>query len=891
MISENEFIRKMYYQSFIVEDEKRHPIEVLGEAYLVEQEKELYDLSYIRFAQGEVYFHHKDYEAAIYKWENITNDLAPWAKKNIADAYYELGLLSSAEEVYGSILTLDKVLSSEVSLNLFSLYLEDNNLDSAYRVLQEAINEYPEYPNLTTIAKRFYEEQEDWNNAVELALNEAARTASIDWFDTLINYCKAGHSNVFSPDQFIPLLRKLYELDQPRFKKLTSFIWEGYQHSDYYLTWLDYINQIMKDFEIDPYDSWHMISSLYQESYIELTTGKYLLRDIGQIMPKLLINWFNTTTPSNGLAPAAAILAWNDIFPSTIKSVIVKEAIIVLEKAHNDTLTLDECYLFMNTMIEWARKNNIETSQRLVWGFNQLFDKETTNILVLGKGKNTFLNSILEEELIGYSLSTFTSIQYGTELELYEVTDMGRSPLETLDHATSPDSIFEVALPSSLLLNSGLRIYTTGLNEYFMEKRKTFGYLPVVDGVLFVNNGESLDENDYDYLTQIKQSVKETPVHFVLPNAFDQEQIKEYFPHAVILHSRAGRKDEILASISSSFVYEKNNFRLEKILFLLRKTITSLLKKRVDAENKLLESISRDEEYITRLNGFVNSLSDKETEQGQDIIDSFAAVKTELNRVLSEKIPSILKNCSDFIKEDSNFNQLHIELNENMNAEIQSLFDEEILPDLTTSLQEWIENSNQKLTDTQVYLDEMSKSLAEVYPEKELSLLCDFKVVEDWRRDINRMTYRIQIEKENIMLRHNPAQVLLKSAGKVLGLLPQKQQAYLYNQYKRYVENESYVDITESIQSKFWIQFDFFRKSLQQDINLFYQKPLKELSKTIDETKNQVKVSNRTLTKMKTNPDVYYDPLKLFETRLVQFERMNVRNGEESILYENLHNL
>src|SRR5690606_32679994 len=141
------------------------PVEIIGEAYMAEQEKELYDLSHIRFAQGEIYFTYKDYEAAIYKWENISNDLEPWAKKNIADAYYELGLLSNAEEVYGSIISKNKILTSEVSLSLFSLYLEDNKLDAAYRVLQEAIEGNPDYPELTSIAKRFYEEQGDWKNA------------------------------------------------------------------------------------------------------------------------------------------------------------------------------------------------------------------------------------------------------------------------------------------------------------------------------------------------------------------------------------------------------------------------------------------------------------------------------------------------------------------------------------------------------------------------------------------------------------------------------------------------------------------------------------------------------------------------------------------------------
>ncbi|THE11335.1 hypothetical protein E1I69_15340 [Bacillus timonensis] len=872
MTTEHEFITKTHYKTIITENDKRHPVDILGEAYMVEQEKEVYDLTNIRFAQGEIYFHSKDYEAAIYKWENITNDLQPWAKKNIADAYYELGLLSNAEKIYGSIISKNQVLTSEVSLCLFSLYLEDNKIDAAYRVLQEAIEGNPDYPELTSIAKRFYEEQEDWKNAVELAINEANRTQDLYWFDGLISYCEAGHGLTFTPDTFVSLLRTLYELDQARFKQLLAAIWQHYKNTDHYLDWLHSVIQIMKDLEIDPYDSWHTISSLFEETYLQLTKGDYLLRDIGKLMPKLLINWLNTTTATNGLNAAAAILAWDDIFPSAFKTVIVKEAEIVLENAHGRKISMDECHHFMKTIIDWAQKNNIETSKRLVWGFEQLFDKDTTYLLVLGKGKGSFINSILEEEILTPSLSSFACIQYGEKKEITEVSDTGRSLLTAYEEATNPDSIIETSLPSTRLQQSAIRLNTTGYNEYFMEKRKTFGYLPVVDGVLFVHEAEVLTELDLDYLAQIKHSAKDTPVHFVLRNMFDEGKIKEYFPDAVV-HSFSNVN--VLRDIKASY---RTTNRVGKILFLLRKTISNLLKKRVDSENKLIELIAHNEEFITRLTGFNNSLNDKEMSQSKEIVDSFTDVISEVKRNITEKVPKILADCSKYITEESNLNQLHIELNEKMNEEIRGLFDQEIVPDLTENLQQWIEGTNQKLVATQDYLDGMTESLAEGYPEKELKLQCDFKVVEDWRRDIGRMTYQIQIEKENIMLRHNPAQVLLKSAGKVLGLLPQKQQSYILNQYKRYVENESYTEVVESIQRKFWQQFDFFNKSLQQDVGLFYKESLEELSRVIDDTKNRVEQDKEILAKMKSNPEIYYDPLKLFETRLVQNERIAKRD-------------
>ncbi|MCM2533971.1 hypothetical protein NDK43_18380 [Neobacillus pocheonensis] len=162
MTLEQQLIEKKYYEMFINEHVEIHPIHVLGDAYQEELQKDMPDLSFIRFAQGEVYFQNKDYEAAIFKWENITNELEPWAKKNIADAYYESGLLSNAEDFYLSIETDQLILNTEVNLQLFSLYIERGKLDAAIAVIKSTIISNPDYPNVTKIARSFFENQQDW---------------------------------------------------------------------------------------------------------------------------------------------------------------------------------------------------------------------------------------------------------------------------------------------------------------------------------------------------------------------------------------------------------------------------------------------------------------------------------------------------------------------------------------------------------------------------------------------------------------------------------------------------------------------------------------------------------------------------------------------------------
>lgn len=155
MTLEDQLKQKTYYKMFINEHEEIHPIRVLGEEFQEEASKDLPNLSAIRFAQGEVYFHHKDYEAAIFKWENITDELVPWAKKNTADAYYELGLLSTAEDIYTTISTDNATLNTEVALQLFSLYFERGKTDAAISTIKRTIAANPEYPNVTEIARAF----------------------------------------------------------------------------------------------------------------------------------------------------------------------------------------------------------------------------------------------------------------------------------------------------------------------------------------------------------------------------------------------------------------------------------------------------------------------------------------------------------------------------------------------------------------------------------------------------------------------------------------------------------------------------------------------------------------------------------------------------------------
>jgi hypothetical protein len=96
----------------------------------------------------------------------------------------------------------------------------------------------------------------------------------------------------------------------------------------------------------------------------------------------------------------------------------------------------------------------------------------------------------------------------------------------------------------------------------------------------------------------------------------------------------------------------------------------------------------------------------------------------------------------------------------------------------------------------------------------------------------------------------------------------------MYNRYKKYLESEDYLDVAEMITERFLTQFGLFEKSLDRDIALFYRSSFALLQKTIEQTQTEIKDFQAALEHMKENPEVYRDPITLFEVKLRQLERL-----------------
>ncbi|MDT8859762.1 GTP-binding protein [Alkalihalobacillus sp. MEB130] len=888
MKKENELIKKHYYKQLIMNKET-NPISILAEAMLDETQKEEGgNECFIRFAQGEVYYHHKDYESAIFKWEKVENEFVPWAKKNIADSYYELGYLVKAEEEYLAIHTDNVTLASEVQLQLFSLYMEQSQLEQAAEVIKQVVALNPDYLTVTEIARTFFEEHRDWDSAIELAIQEAIRTESMDWFNIVSDYIDKGLTKAIEPNYFTKLLQTLFLVDIEKFEKISVAFWKSYQHGEYYFSWLTEFNQLLSEMSFQDI-SLQELSKVYEETYSDLISeGTYLIEDISSIVSTILTNWLKITKKSQALLPATAVLSWNQIISEGIEGSVVKEAEAIWAHASKTPTDgfLPSIDVF-NSIVKWANEHGIQIGERVPWMVEHVMDLEMNHVMIAGEhteGKSQLLRNVLGQEDINEAKTIL--YRYGSDSMYSEILESGDwLPLDDdwIEQSLSRKLVAH-SVPSSFLKNNNLEILTTKS----IDEMET--YVNIADRILYVIDINTLSfESDLLLLEKIQRNDPTIAIDFIVTKMNTiyteqeverivtqlEERIKDSFPLSQMFDLKDGLH-VCLKQLSKN--KERTGERNQKILKISKRAIELLLEKRVKREKQLLEEITWNEEAILKLTGANNQLSDIEKEKIQHIKESYEVIMKEMKDELKVRIPKTLQACSRFVNESSNFKQIHIELNRKMNEEIQQYLQQTFVPKFANSLQQWLEIGNVEFIQSQAYLKDMTDGFNRLYQNDHFKFQGDFRILDDWYRDIDRMNYGVHVENMNILLRVTPSQLLLKSSGKLFGVLPSNK-SMVEKMYKKFIENEDYKQVTDSIISQYMLQFDLFGKALERDMKMFFSSPFRQLNEAIIEAESAINHYTEELNILRANPKKYNDPLTLFKTRIYQLELVAQASG------------
>lgn len=900
---EQQLVHKTFYET-LVEAGERDVVRALGEMFFAAHQDGA-DLSSIRFAQGEVYFHRRDYEAAIFKWEQVQrDDLRPWAQKNIADSCYELGRLELAEELYRSIETDSETLQAEIMLRLFSLYRELGENAKADDMIKRGVSRYPDYPNMTEWARAFFEEQGDWESAVELALGETLRTSARRWVDILIGYVEQGHARVMAPERFSRCLALLYETDRVKFERLVQALWNGYRDGDLYFSWLAEWNRLYEELEIRRDYDWKRIPVLLADAYAGLMKGPYRLKELVEVAPPLVKSWMSLADGPEAAAAAAALLAWSEKFPEAFQEETINDAAKRL--VHAKRPVRETGVSLFDEIADWAEEQRAGSHFRFRWVVRQLSDSRTHCVLVAGASRHerlAFLRTLVGEAALAAPSAPVLAWRNGGELEVAKISDDQFTVFSSIDEFQQAaggranrfpdDVVIECAAPFSLVPQGIVLLDIGPLGGRASFDHEAFVSFSLADSVLFLLNGEDpLSSADEQLLLRLHERAPHVPMYVLLPpgdGMVDEEEtarmveeveahVRTIVPEARVIvyspHAPSRKQQQALVGWLEEMRRCVSPVRREEaILTTTGRFIAHLFRQRAEAESRLAELVVWKKEMAAKLSGAIHQLGDLQEEKTAKVAKSFHTVLADMRGELTKAIPDLLRNMAELVGENSDFSRLPLELNDKANERLRAYLDEEALPKLRRAMEQWIAAAEDEFNECQVFLHEMSEGFNAMFGEERLMLECDFRIVADWRRDISRLTSGAQIEKLNIFLRRTPGQLLLKGAGKLLGAFAQNK-AMLAQKYKQLIETQDYIDVAETAARQLLLPFEWFAKSIERDVTQFFQAPATMLRETLERLELEIAAQEGELKQMRTNPEAYRDPLVLFGIRLRQCEQL-----------------
>lgn len=338
-----------------------------------------------------------------------------------------------------------------------------------------------------------------------------------------------------------------------------------------------------------------------------------------------------------------------------------------------------------------------------------------------------------------------------------------------------------------------------------------------------------------------------------------------------------GLLDDLLAQVGGMIDGSKLETESPVVIRdVVKASIEFLQEQKTQLEENEEQEINRNSGLLTSIHETHSQMDEMQNGLGPVVTSSFNKMKTSIIEEIKKELPPVLKECSSLIKEDSDFSSIQSDLNDEMNKRMGAYMDSFVEDYFEQSLQNWLKECQTQFDDSQVTMDALSHDINGRMIAEEIALKGDFKVLDDWQRDLERMSRSLlRMDKVNFMKRNTASQLFLKGAGKLFDTMS-KSKENLLERYQSYIENTDFTPFVEKAIDSFTQQLDLFEESIIWDVEQFFKDAFERLNHEMERVQEEIEMHQNTLDNMRDQPEVYQNPLTLFGLRLRQYELIHM---------------
>ena len=228
-------------------------------------------------------------------------------------------------------------------------------------------------------------------------------------------------------------------------------MWRCYTDGEYYLEWLGgLIGWFSFHHESIPnrFINIELIDYI-EAAFLQLTSGKLLLGNVGKLLVDLLVNSYHllmkSSSPNHSIC--ASIVAWSERFPGELSEQIVESSRKRIRSKAVASLKNDFNEL-KDRILQWADEKQFSIDMLINWWIQYFNDEANVHLLIAGtfsNGKTSFIHTLLGEEILLATdlptTSTLVHLHSGKGQEFARVTEQGIHPFSSLKELHSLTTI------------------------------------------------------------------------------------------------------------------------------------------------------------------------------------------------------------------------------------------------------------------------------------------------------------------------------------------------------------------------------------------------------------------------------------------------------------------